>query len=122
MWILSLLGVGGLGVAAFVFFPALAVRIFTSIVDAVLGALSWFLSKVMEGATYISASPAAILCVGVCIVVSAYLGPSFFEKPLQQIIYAQEPVPKKAYRKKPVETDPIQSAFRDISCNVFTAC
>lgn len=122
MWILSALGVGGAIAVAAAFFPTIAIRILTGIVDALLGGLSWFFSKLLEGLQYISASPAAIMSLAVCIVVSAYLGPAFFHRPLQQIIYAQEPAPKKVYRKKPVETDPIQSAFRDISCNVFTAC
>ena len=123
MWILSFLGIGGLAAAGAFFFPALAIRLLTGAVDAALAGLSWFFSKVLEGATYISASPAAILTVAVCIVVSAYLGPSFFTKPLQQIVYAEPPPkPRVRPRPKPVESDPVSSAFRDISCNIFTAC
>lgn len=125
MWLFSLLGVGGaLGVAAF-FFPSLAISMATKVLDAVLTGISWFFSKVLEGATYISASPAAVLCLGVCIVASAYLGPNVFHNSVTQVVYAEpEPTKQRTYRArpKPRETDPVSSAWSDFACNVLASC
>ena len=78
-WITGILSFLGIGTGAAIliaflapaFLPGIVVSVATSIANALLKALSWFLSTFLNGAQHIAASPAAILTVAVCIIVSS---------------------------------------------------